>query len=123
MAAALAGAVSMVLAGAPADPAPKDDTAATGGATGVAVDAMLAPILQDLDEAERVAEMKIWVDTTTFLPRQLQYVESDGDSTLLAFQDIRTNVAVDASRFHLDLPKDVVVSESFNGFSLGEQSF
>ena len=67
--------------------------------------------------------MKIWVDTTTFLPRQLQYVESDGDSTLLAFQDIRTNVAVDASRFHLDLPKDVVVSESFNGFSLGEQSF
>ena len=73
--------------------------------------------------AERVAEMKIWIDTTTFLPRQLQYVESDGDSTLLAFQDIRTNVAVAASRFHLDLPKDVVVSESFNGFSLGEQSF
>jgi outer membrane lipoprotein-sorting protein len=72
---------------------------------------------------ERVAEMKIWVDTTTFLPRQLQYVEADGDSTLLAFQDIRTNVAVATSRFHLDLPKDVVVSESFNGFSLGEQSF
>jgi len=73
--------------------------------------------------AERVAEMKIWVDATTFLPRQLQYVESDGDSTLLAFQEIRTNVAVAAGRFRLDLPKDVVVSESFNGFSLGEQSF
>jgi outer membrane lipoprotein-sorting protein len=73
--------------------------------------------------AERVAEMKIWVDTTTYLPRQLQYVESDGDSTLLAFQDIRMNVEVAASRFHLELPKDVVVSESFNGFSLGEQSF
>jgi outer membrane lipoprotein-sorting protein len=73
--------------------------------------------------AERVAEMKIWVDATTFLPRQLQYVESDGDSTLLAFQDIRTNVNVAASRFRLELPKDVVVSESFNGFSLGEQSF
>ncbi len=73
--------------------------------------------------AERVAEMKIWVDAATFLPRQLQYVESDGDSTLLAFQDIRTNVNVAASRFRLELPKDVVVSESFNGFSLGEQSF
>ena len=73
--------------------------------------------------ADRVAEMKIWVDTTTYLPRQLQYVESDGDSTVLAFQDIRTNIAVTADRFHLDLPKDVVVSESFNGFSLGEQSF
>jgi len=73
--------------------------------------------------AERVAEMKIWVDSTTFLPRQLQYVESDGDSTLLAFQDIRTNVEVAPGRFRIDLPKDVVVSESFNGFSLGEQSF
>ena len=82
---------------------------------------ILAPRKKKL--AEHVAEMKIWVDTTTFLPRQLQYVESDGDSTLLAFQDIRTNIDVAASRFHIDLPKDVVVSESFNGFSLGEQSF
>ena len=67
--------------------------------------------------------MKIWVDAATYLPRQLQYVESDGDSTLLSFQDVRTNVAVAAGRFKLELPKDVVVSESFNGFSLGEQSF
>ena len=67
--------------------------------------------------------MKIWVDTSTFLPRQLQYVESDGDSTLLTFHDVRTNVEVAAARFRLELPKDVVVSESFNGFSLGDQSF
>lgn len=73
--------------------------------------------------AERVSEMKIWVDAASFLPRQLQYVESDGDSTVLTFHDIRTNVEVAADRFRLDLPKDVVVSESFNGFSLGEQSF
>ncbi len=72
---------------------------------------------------ERVAEMKIWVDTSTFLPRQLQYVEADGDSTLLTFHDVRTNGVVDATRFRLELPKDVVVSESFNGFSLGDQSF
>jgi len=72
---------------------------------------------------EHVAEMKIWVDTSTYLPRQLQYVEADGDSTLLTFHDMRTNGEVAASRFRLDLPKDVVVSESFNGFSLGEQSF
>ena len=72
---------------------------------------------------DRVAEMKIWVDTSTFLPRQLQYVESDGDSTLLTFHDVRTNVEVAAARFRLELPKDVVVSESFNGFSLGDQSF
>ena len=67
--------------------------------------------------------MKIWVDATTFLPRQLEYVEADGDSTLLAFQDIRVNVEVAADRFRIVLPKDVVVSETFNGFSLGQQSF
>jgi len=72
---------------------------------------------------EHVAEMKIWVDAVTFLPRQLEYVEADGDSTLLAFQDIRVNVEVAADRFHIVLPKDVVVSETFNGFSLGQQSF
>ncbi|MBI1949977.1 MAG: outer membrane lipoprotein carrier protein LolA [Acidobacteria bacterium] len=72
---------------------------------------------------ERVAEMKIWVDAATHLPRQLQYVEADGDSTLLTFRDVRSNVEVAAARFRLALPKDVVVSDSFNGFSLGEQSF
>jgi outer membrane lipoprotein carrier protein len=72
---------------------------------------------------ERVAEMKIWVDAGTFLPRQFQYLESDGDSTTLAFKDVRTNVEVAEQRFHIDLPKDVMVSETFNGFSLGQQSF
>lgn len=72
---------------------------------------------------ERVAEMKIWVDASTFLPRQLQYLEADGDSTLLTFEDIRVNVQVASDRFRISLPKDVVVSETFNGFSLGQQSF
>ena len=72
---------------------------------------------------DRVAEMKIWVDAGTFLPRQLEYIEADGDSTLLTFNDIKVNVEVASNRFHVDLPKDVVVSETFNGFSLGQQSF
>ena len=72
---------------------------------------------------DRVAEMKIWVDAATFLPRQLQYLEADGDSTLLTFHDIRVNVEVVSSRFQVELPKDVIVSETFNGFSLGQQSF
>jgi outer membrane lipoprotein-sorting protein len=72
---------------------------------------------------EHVAEMKIWVDAATFLPRQLQYIESDGDSTLLAFHDIRVNIEVASDQFHIALPKDVVVSETFNGFSLGQQNF
>jgi len=72
---------------------------------------------------DHVAEMKIWIDAATFLPRQLQYLEADGDSTLLTFHDIQVNVEVASARFRIELPKDVVVSETFNGFSLGQQSF
>lgn len=72
---------------------------------------------------ERMMEMRIWVDLTTYLPRKVQYAETDGDSTVLTFHALRPNVDVATSRFRLDLPKDVVVSDTFNGFSLGEQSF
>jgi outer membrane lipoprotein-sorting protein len=72
---------------------------------------------------DHVAEMKIWVDETTGLPRQLQYFEPDGDTTLLSFEDMRTNVDVAANLFKITLPSDVVVSQTFNGFALGQQSF
>src|SRR5882672_1688284 len=72
---------------------------------------------------DHVAEMKIWVDETTGLPRQLQYFEPDGDTTLLAFEDMRTNVEVAADMYKITLPSDVVVSQTFNGFALGQQSF
>jgi outer membrane lipoprotein carrier protein len=72
---------------------------------------------------DRVAEMKIWVDGESFLPSRLQYVEADGDTTLLAFTGMQSNIEVSASRFQLDLPQDVVVSQTFNGFSLGQRSF
>jgi outer membrane lipoprotein-sorting protein len=72
---------------------------------------------------DRVSEMKIWVDDATFLPRQLQYVESDGDTTLLTFEGMQSNVEVAQSRFKVDLPGDVAVSQTFNGFALGQQSF
>jgi len=72
---------------------------------------------------DRVAEMKIWVDGESFLPSRLQYVEADGDTTLLAFTGMKSNIEVSARRFMLDLPQDVVVSQTFNGFSLGQRSF
>jgi outer membrane lipoprotein carrier protein len=72
---------------------------------------------------DHVAEMKIWVDETTGLPRQLQYFEPDGDTTLLSFDDMRSNVEVADDLFRVDLPADVAVSQTFNGFALGQQSF
>jgi len=82
---------------------------------------LLAPRKRSV--AGHVAEMKIWVDTDTALPRQLQYVEADGDTTLLTFEGMRSNADVEAARFHIDLPSDVTVSQTFNGFALGQQSF
>jgi outer membrane lipoprotein-sorting protein len=72
---------------------------------------------------ESVAVMKIWVDAETFLPRQVSFEEADGDTTLLSFHQLRVNIEVADRRFRIDLPPDVVVSETFNGFSLGHQSF
>jgi outer membrane lipoprotein carrier protein len=72
---------------------------------------------------DRMVDLRIWVDSTTHLPKRLQYRETDGDTTTLEFRDLRPNVAVAAGHFRIDLPKDVVVSDTFNGFSLGEQSF
>lgn len=73
--------------------------------------------------AGHVSEMKIWVDVETSLPRQLQYVEADGDTTLLTFEGMRSNTTIEAAQFHIDLPSDVAVSQTFNGFALGQQSF
>jgi len=64
---------------------------------------------------DRVREVNIWVDAATYLPRRIEYREADGDSTTLTFDEIRRNVEIASSRFQLDLPRDVRVSETFSG--------
>lgn len=59
--------------------------------------------------AQHIAEMVIELDPTTYLPRLLRYVEPDGDTTELSFEEVRRNVALPAARFELELPPDVEV--------------
>jgi outer membrane lipoprotein-sorting protein len=66
---------------------------------------------------DRLQRVHFWVDAKTFLPRKLEYVESDGDSTLLSFNNIRLNPEIAEARFSVDIPKDVPVSNTFSGFS------
>ncbi len=66
---------------------------------------------------DRLQRVRFWVDARTFLPRKLEYVESDGDSTLLSFNNIRLNPEIAEARFNVDIPKDVPVSNTFSGFS------
>ncbi|MDH3404178.1 MAG: outer membrane lipoprotein carrier protein LolA [Acidobacteriota bacterium] len=72
------------------------------------------PLHLDLDpKFERVARrlqgMNIWVDSTTYLPVKLRYVEADGDVTEYEFSDFRVNGEISSDRFELDLPADVHV--------------
>jgi len=66
---------------------------------------------------DRLRLVRFWVDGKTYLPRKLEYLESDGDSTLLAFANIRVNPEIADARFNVDIPKDVQVSSTFSGFS------
>jgi outer membrane lipoprotein-sorting protein len=66
---------------------------------------------------DRLQLVRFWVDSKTYLPRKLEYLESDGDSTLLSFANIRLNPEIAEGRFNVDIPKDVQVSSTFSGFS------
>src|SRR6185436_15543618 len=71
---------------------------------------------------DRLQLVRFWVDSKTYLPRKLEYLESDGDSTLLSFTNIRLNPEIAEGRFDVDIPKDVQISSTFSGFSGSSQS-
>ena len=66
--------------------------------------------------AKRLLEVRLWIDENLQQVRQLEYREQDGDRTLFTFTDIAVNPAIAADRYEIDLPTDVVVSNSFSGF-------
>jgi outer membrane lipoprotein carrier protein len=68
---------------------------------------------------DRLEVVRFWVDAESFLPRRLEYVESDGDSTTLTFHDIRINPEIADARFTVNLPQDVQITNTFSGFSGG----
>jgi len=66
---------------------------------------------------DRLQLVRFWVDEKTCLPRQLEYVEADGDSTTLTFRDIRVNPEIAEARFSVQIPEGVQVSNTFSGFT------
>jgi len=65
---------------------------------------------------DRLQLVRFWVDAKTYLPRRLEYLESDGDSTLLTFANLRLNPDIAEARFNVHIPEDVQVSNTFTGF-------
>ena len=71
---------------------------------------------------DRLQQVRFWVESTSYLPRQLEYVEADGDSTLLVFSNIRVNPDIAEGRFAVEIPKDVPITNTFSGFTGGAAS-
>lgn len=67
---------------------------------------------------KRIETLKIWVDDQSFLPVQMEYLEPDGDSTLLGFERILINQEIQASRYQIKIPSDVTVTDSFSGIGV-----
>jgi outer membrane lipoprotein carrier protein len=77
-------------------------------------------VLTPRRERVRLAVLRLWIDAGTCLPRQIAYEEPDGDSTILTFQDLRSNVVLAAGEFEVSLPSDVQISSTFNGLALSQ---
>ena len=66
---------------------------------------------------DRLEMVRFWIDEKTCLPRQLEYVEADGDSTILAFSDVQVNSEIAEARFRVEIPRDVQVTNTFSGLT------
>lgn len=66
--------------------------------------------------AKRLLEVRVWLDEELNQIRRLEYLEVDGDRTSITFEDIQVNPTIAATRYEIDLPEDVIVSNSFSGF-------
>ena len=54
--------------------------------------------------AKRLAQMSLWIDSESFMPVRLRYVEPDGDVTDYRFENLRINGQLPGDRFVLELP-------------------
>ena len=61
--------------------------------------------------AKRLEKMELWLDSESYLPVRLSYVESDGDVTEYRFEDLKINASIPGERFELQLPRDVDLRE------------
>lgn len=57
--------------------------------------------------SKRLKSMTLWIDSASFFPTRMEYIEADGDTTQYEFLDLKRNAPIPADRFVLKLPKEV----------------
>ena len=67
---------------------------------------------------KNVEEVKLWVDAANLLPVRIDYVGKDGGGREIRFLGTRLNPDLSAGLYHVDIPKDVPVSNGFSGLDL-----
>jgi outer membrane lipoprotein-sorting protein len=67
---------------------------------------------------KNVEEVKLWVDATNLLPVRIDYIGKDGGGREIRFAGTRLNPDLSAALYHVDIPKDVPVSNGFSGLDL-----
>jgi len=73
--------------------------------------------------AKRLDSIRIWIDRDMMVPRQIEYVESDGDSTRFSFRNIEINSAISPAKYDVKIPPGVQISNSFSGFTGVQQGY
>lgn len=71
---------------------------------------------------KRLSEIRIWLDRELSQPRQMEYLEADGDKTLFTFSNIEINPEISLSKYEITFPDDVEVTKNLSGFFAGTGS-
>ncbi len=72
--------------------------------------------------SKRLAEIRIWLDHKMSQPRQIQYLESDGDSSKISFSEIRINPDIELTKYEIRIPDDFKVTNSISGLFTASSS-
>jgi len=72
---------------------------------------------------KRLDSIRIWIDREMLVPRQVEYVEVDGDSTRFTFRNLEINSTISPAKYVINIPPDVEVSNSFSGFTGVQQGY
>ena len=67
----------------------------------------------------RLQEVRIWVDRGSGHTQRITYLEKNGDITTFSFHNVRINAGIPDTVYHIDLPQDVTMGDSFTGFAGG----
>lgn len=65
---------------------------------------------------KRVEEVKLWVDSTTYLPERIQYAGKDGYTRVIRFQNLKLNPEIRPGTYTVQIPPNFKVTTGFSGF-------